>query len=54
MELALERLVVAAKGGDDIGPYRMEAEQAGATAAEIQRALRRVFGGRLPPEASAP
>jgi methylmalonyl-CoA mutase, N-terminal domain len=47
---ALERLTVAAKGGDNLMPYVVEAVRAYATVGEITQTLRRVFGTYVPPE----
>jgi methylmalonyl-CoA mutase N-terminal domain/subunit len=46
--LALERLVVAAKGRDNLGPYVLAALRAQASGQEIRQALRRVLGRAVP------
>lgn len=46
---AIERLLVAAKGSDNLMPYVVEAVQAYATVGEITSTLRRVFGTYTPP-----
>jgi methylmalonyl-CoA mutase N-terminal domain/subunit len=46
---ALERLVVAAKGADNLMPYIVDAVRTYATVGEITGALRRVFGTYQPP-----
>ncbi|RMH38383.1 MAG: hypothetical protein D6689_19735 [Deltaproteobacteria bacterium] len=44
IELALERLAVAAKGSDDLAPYVRAARAAGAPADAVAATLRRVRG----------